>query len=279
MVISKCILPSDASAAVSSSRNAASPKRLAATSVIKKIVHSIFRTFGLDVIKFNGQVPMPADLGREEVAIIRAVQPFTMTSPERVFALIQAVRYIHKRGIPGSVVECGVWKGGSMAAVARVLLEEDDVSRDLYLFDTFQGMTDPTSNDVDYSGVSASQVLIGDPAFKCANAPLTDVKKLLYSTGYPSARIHFIPGRVEDTIPDSAPASIALLRLDTDWYESTKYELMHLFPRLATDGVIIIDDYGHWRGSRLACDEYFEQNRIPLLLNRIDYTGRIALKP
>lgn len=246
--------------------------------MIKKAVHALFRAFGLDVIKFD-KAPMPADFGREDVAIIRAVQPYTMTSPERIFALIQGIRYIQKRAIPGSIVECGVWKGGSMAATARALLEKSDVSRDLYLFDTFEGMTDPTSKDVDYSGVSASQVLIEDPGFKCADAPLEEVKKLLYATGYPSERIHFLPGRVEDTIPASAPESIALLRLDTDWYESTRHELIHLFPRLAIGGVMIIDDYGHWRGSRQACDEYFEQNRIPILLNRIDFTGRIALKP
>ena len=246
---------------------------------MKKALHSLFRTFGLDIIKFNKKASMQEDFGQEEVAIIRAVRPFTLTSPERIFALIQAVRYIQKRAIPGSIVECGVWKGGSMAATALVLLEKNDVSRDLYLFDTFQGMTEPTAKDVDYSGVSASKVLVGDPGFKCENAPLAEVKEYLYATGYPSERIHFIAGRVEDTIPASAPESIALLRLDTDWYESTRHELIHLFPRLASGGVIIIDDYGHWRGSALACDEYFEQNRISLLLNRIDFTGRIALKP
>jgi O-methyltransferase len=278
MVVPKCILPAGAEAVVARPRNAASAKRLAAASVIKKAVHSLFRAFGLDVIKFD-KAPMPADFGPEEIAIIRAIQPFTMTSPERIFALIQGIRYIQKRAIPGSIVECGVWKGGSMAVTARALLEKNDVSRDLYLFDTFEGMTDPSSKDVDYSGVSASQVMKRDPGFKCANAPLEEVKKLLYATGYPGERIHFVPGKVEDTIPACAPASIALLRLDTDWYESTRHELIHLFPRLATGGVIIIDDYGHWRGSRLACDEYFEQNRIPILLNRIDFTGRIALKP
>jgi O-methyltransferase len=143
--------------------------------VIKKAVHSLFRAFGLDVIKFD-KAPMPADFGPEEIAIIRAVQPFTMTSPERIFALIQGIRYIQKRAIPGSIVECGVWKGGSMAATARALLEKNDVSRDLYLFDTFEGMTDPSSKDVDYSGVSASQVMKRDPGFKCANAPLEEVK-------------------------------------------------------------------------------------------------------
>jgi len=105
------------------------------------------------------------------------------------------------------------------------------------------------------------------------------VKEVLCGTGYPSERIHFVRGRVEDTIPASAPELIALLRLDTDWYDSTKHELIHMFPRLSKAGVIIIDDYGHWRGAREACDEYFAQNRIPILLNRIDYTGRIALKP
>ncbi len=102
---------------------------------------------------------------------------------------------------------------------------------------------------------------------------------MLYATGYPREKIHFVRGRVEETIPASAPDSIALLRLDTDWYDSTRHELVHLFPRLLKAGVIIIDDYGHWQGCRQACDEYFAQNRIPILLNRIDSTGRIALKP
>src|SRR5450755_335685 len=175
MVVPKCILPAGAEAVAARPRNAASAKRLAAASVIKKAVHSLFRAFGLDVIKFD-KAPMPADFGPEEIAIIRAAQPFTMTSPERIFALIQGIRYIQKRAIPGSIVECGVWKGGSMAATARALLEKNDVSRDLYLFDTFEGMTDPSSKDVDYSGVSASQVLVRDPGFKCANAPLEEVK-------------------------------------------------------------------------------------------------------
>jgi hypothetical protein len=105
------------------------------------------------------------------------------------------------------------------------------------------------------------------------------VKNVLYGTGYPVHKIHFVQGRVEETIPACAPDPISLLRLDTDWYASTKHELVHLFPRLSHGGVIIIDDYGHWKGSREACDEYFRSNGIPILLNRIDYTGRIALKP
>ncbi len=221
----------------------------------------------------------PPDFHKEETDTIREVRPFTMTSAERIYALIQAVRYVSANDIEGAIVECGVWKGGSMAAIARTLIQLQHTKRDLYLFDTFEGMSEPTCSDSDYSGKQASKLLQENPSFKCADAPMDFVKSVLLNTGYPEKRIHFIKGKVEETIPASAPASISLLRLDTDWYESTKHELVHLFPRLSHNGVIIIDDYGHWRGSQRACDEYFAENRVPILLNRIDYTGRIALKP
>jgi hypothetical protein len=240
-------------------------------------VHEFLRSFGLDLIRFP-----PVDFRSDETEIFQAVRPLTMTSPERVYVLIQAVRYLTRAAIPGAIVECGVWKGGSMAAAARTLLQMKDVSRDLYLFDTFRGMTAPTNEDVDYSGKHASAVCAdwvgGNGNGAWCEAPLERVKDVLYATGYPREKIHFIEGRVEDTIPVSAPQSIALLRLDTDWYESTRHELVHLFPRLVRAGVLIVDDYGHWQGSRKACDEYFEQNGVPILLNRIDAGGRIAIR-
>jgi hypothetical protein len=248
--------------------------------MIKAAIHKTFRLFGLDIIQFPRQEQgYPPDFRNEETDIIREVRPWTMTSAERIYALIQAVRYVSASAIAGAIVECGVWKGGSMAAIARTLLQLQDVRRDLYLFDTFEGMPEPTTKDIDYSGKHAAEVLKEDSGSRCADAPLERVKEVLYGTGYPRERIHFVRGKVEETIPASAPDSISLLRLDTDWYTSTRHELVHLFPRLAQAGVIIIDDYGHWRGSREACDEYFAKNRIPILLNRIDYTGRIALKP
>jgi O-methyltransferase len=247
--------------------------------MIKAAIHKSFRLFGLDIIRFPPQEQaLPPDFRNDEAEIIHEVRPWTLTSAERIYALIQAVRYVSASSIAGAIVECGVWKGGSMAAVARTLLQLQDVKRDLYLFDTFEGMPEPTTKDVDYSGKQASKVLLEDPGFRCTGAPLELVKEVLYGTGYPRERIHFVRGRVEETIPSSAPAVISLLRLDTDWHSSTKHELVHLFPCLSSAGVIIIDDYGHWKGSRQACDEYFAQNRIPILLNRIDYTGRIGLK-
>jgi len=247
--------------------------------MIKGAIHKAFRLFGLDIIRFPPREQVcPPDFRKYEADIIREVRPWTMTSPERIYALIQAVRYVTDSAVAGAIVECGVWKGGSMAAVARTLLQMQEVRRELYLFDTFEGMMEPTAKDVDYSGKKASQALLDSPGDRCDDAPLQQVKEVLYGTGYPRERMHFVAGKVEYTIPASAPDSIALLRLDTDWYDSTRHELVHLFPRLSKAGVIIIDDYGHWKGSRQACDEYFTENRIPILLNRIDYTGRIALK-
>jgi O-methyltransferase len=247
--------------------------------MIKAAIHKSFRLFGLDIVRFPSQEPeYPPDFRNDETDIIREVRGWTMTSAERLYSLIQTVRYISANAITGAIVECGVWKGGSMAAVARTLLQMQDVNRDLYLFDTFQGMSAPTAQDIDYLGKPATEILRENSDYRCADAPLEGVTRVLYETGYPKERIHFVQGRVEETVPASAPDSISLLRLDTDWYESTKHELVHLFPRLCDGGVIIIDDYGHWKGSRQACDEYFTQNRIPILLNRIDYTGRIAVK-
>ena len=247
--------------------------------MIKTAIHKSLRLFGVDVVRYPPPEEVsPPDFRKAEVDIIRKVRPWTMTSIERIYALIQAVRYISANAIPGAIVECGVWKGGSIAAVARTLLQNQDQSRELYLFDTFTGMTRPTARDFDCWGKKASQDLVDCPGDRCDDAALEEVKEIIHKTGYPREKVHFIPGKVEDTIPSQAPESIALLRLDTDWYESTRHELVHLFPRLSRAGAIIIDDYGHWEGARQACDEYFNQNRIPILLNRIDSTGRIALK-
>lgn len=213
--------------------------------------------------------------------IIETVRPFTLTSPERISALCHSVRHVARHGIPGDIVECGVWKGGSMMAAAMTLLGEHDLSRTLHLFDTFEGMTPPTEVDRRaVEGIQASALL--EQADKSspiwAYASLEEVRANLASTGYPTDRLRFVKGKVEDTLPGEAPSSIAILRLDTDWYESTKHELIHLYPRLSVGGILIIDDYGDWEGARKAVDEYINDNRLPLLLQRIDQNGRSAVK-
>jgi O-methyltransferase len=213
-------------------------------------------------------------------ATITAVKPWTMTSYERLFGLIVAVRYLVGHAIPGDMVECGVWRGGSMQAVARTLLASDAADRDLHLFDTFAGMPPPAAIDRRLHGESAAELLDHGPRRKQvrAVADLADVRSGMDRTGYPPGRIHCHPGRVEDTIPAEAPERIALLRLDTDWYESTKHELEHLYGRVTPGGVVIIDDYDYWEGSRKAVDEFIAETSARLLLVPLD-TARIAVKP
>lgn len=218
----------------------------------------------------------------EDSETVQFVSPYTMTSPERIRALCSAVRYIEEAGIAGAVVECGVWRGGSMMAVARTLLNRSVANRELYLFDTFEGMTEPGPHDISLTGESAVSLLKGadrseEDRMWCY-APINRVAQALASTNYPHERIHLIPGRVEDTLTSAAPGQIALLRLDTDWYESTRHEMEILFPRLQQGGVLIIDDYGHWQGARKAVDEYVRTHGLKLFLHSIDYTGRIGVK-
>jgi predicted O-methyltransferase YrrM len=207
---------------------------------------------------------------------------YTMTSLERQLALIEAINYIVERNLEGSIVECGVWRGGSSMLIAIELSNKGSTNRDLYLCDTFQGMTEPTDKDQTQDGVYARQHLAEDPNKEGLNwcvASLGDVQNNMKSTGYPSERIHYIEGPVEETIPSQIPdGPIALLRLDTDWYESTKHELEQLFHRVVEGGIIIIDDYGHWRGAQQATDEFLSKQNKRYFLHRIDYTGRLIIK-
>jgi hypothetical protein len=221
------------------------------------------------------------DLELDAREIIESVRPYTMTSPERLYALIQAVKYLVAGRVEGDIVECGVWRGGSIMAAALTLLANHETHRRLYLFDTFEGMPQPTDKDVDVYGRRAAQDF-GPGRRGRQNSILAMTQDAVRSNvalvAYPPDRIHFVQGRVESTIPKGAPDQIALLRLDTDWYESTRHELAHLFPRLVKGGVLIIDDYGHWQGAKRAVDEYFTEEKVAILLNRIDYTGRIGIK-
>jgi O-methyltransferase len=216
-------------------------------------------------------------------ALCRRCGPFTMTSIERMYGLYQAVDHVHRRGLAGDIVECGVWRGGSSMLVALRLLQLGDTERALWLYDTFAGMPEPGEHDADASGASMASEWdrhrgrVDDPIF--AHASLEDVRANMSATSFPAERVHYVQGKVEDTIPATTPETIALLRLDTDWYESTRHELLHLYQRLVPGGVLIIDDYGHWQGARKAVDEWLAAVDAPPLLARLDDTGRMAVKP
>jgi O-methyltransferase len=224
------------------------------------------------------RIQLPFD--PETQALWDRVRSRTMTSIERVDALRASVEYIQANSIPGDIVECGVWRGGSMMAVALTLLRLGGKRR-LWLYDTFSGMTPPGSEDIDFHGRAANDLLMSEDqatGHTWGKSSLAEVQVALAETGYPADQIEFITGPVENTIPLRIPETIALLRLDTDWFQSTSHELVHLWPRIADGGILIIDDYGYWAGAKKAVDEYFSRVELRPLLHRIDGTGRLVIK-
>jgi O-methyltransferase len=201
-----------------------------------------------------------AVLSDDEKHVIAEVRMLTMVSTERLLANMDAVAYAVERGVPGAIVECGVWRGGSVLAMIRVLQRLGVTDRDVYLYDTFEGMTAPTAEDTSPFERPAEQTWAETP------------------DGTTAWGWAFVKGPVEETMPDTLPTGIAVLRLDTDWYESTLHELTHLYPLMPSGAVLIVDDFGHWEGARRAVEEYFSTAADPILLTRTDYSGRMGVK-
>jgi Macrocin-O-methyltransferase (TylF) len=222
-----------------------------------------------------------SNLEPEFLALYEQCREYTMTSWERLYALYKSVRYIVENSIAGDLVECGVWRGGSMKLVAHVLYSLGDTNRTLFLYDTFEGMTEPDpALDKDFSGNPATNDWneVQRRGVKWAYAPVQEVEEVLAKSGYPLEKIKFVKGPVEETIPATIPASIALLRLDTDWHSSTKHEMEHLYPRVSPQGIVVLDDYGHYQGARRAVDDYLSKLDKKPLLQRVDYSCFLLVK-
>lgn len=221
-------------------------------------------------------------LEREFIEFYRACQPATMVDWKRCYSLYQATNYVMQSNVPGALVECGVYRGGCCALMALTAIARGDQSRDLYLYDTFAGMAQPGERDVrckdSERALDTWRAKQTDERNDWCFASLKDVQAIVGATGYPAGRLHFIEGLVEQTIPEYAPDQIALLRLDTDWYDSTYHELTHLYPRLSVGGVIIFDDYNYWKGQREAVDQYFSEQGIEMPLSNVS-TSTMGMKP
>ena len=239
--------------------------------------------------KVENQIEIPVEQQFPDIVekdfweLYHLCKPYTMTSLERLYSLYKAVNYTIQNNIEGDFVECGVWKGGSALMIGKMLALKNIQNKKIFLYDTYEGMSEPTENDKDYAGKTATQ-LLDENSIEVQNSvwcysSFDEVKNTIALSGLSEENIVMIKGKVEDTITANLPMNkIALLRLDTDWYESTKHELNFLYPLLSKNGVLIIDDYGHWQGCRKAVDEYIEEHNLSILLNRIDNTGRLAIK-
>lgn len=230
----------------------------------------------------------PAEFTESDKAIVRFIvsEGWTMVGPERLYSVILSLRHVVQQAVPGDFVECGVWRGGVSIMIGLWLKENNVLDRKIYMYDTFDGMTEPTEVDVRTRDKKPFLEIARDHEAEgrgdsgiVARAGLDHVKQNFRKAGVGSAALHFIEGDVLASldVASNLPVEIALLRLDTDWYESTRKELEVLYPRLQRNGVLLLDDYGYYDGCRQAVDEYFEQVPRPLLHLDDEY-GRSGIK-
>ena len=255
-----------------------------------KIINQIINPFGIKIkrIKEQKKITFPVEASERDIEIMKAIlrlddpkNALSMVSMERLWAVIQATKYIIKNNIEGDLVECGVWRGGCSLAMAMTLSDFKS-NKKVHLFDTFAGMTKPTNFDVTRYGKYAFDkfnLMQKENHNEWCYASIEDVYAQFKKHSLEDYAF-FIKGDVLQTLQqkDNLPNQISLLRLDTDWYESTKIEMETLFPKLQENGILLIDDYGDWEGSRKAVDDYLRQNKHNSLLFMTDKSGRALIK-
>lgn len=241
-----------------------------------KIIQKIAHNFGYHISRIQNKA-----YSKQVREIFKIVSPYTLTKLDTIQSLIDSVKYIIKNNVEGDFIECGVWKGGSIMTMIKTLQELNVSDREIFLYDTFSGMSKPTSEDIASDGRIAPDLyagITGEMRRENDAVPLDKVQRNISSLNYDENKIHYVKGKVEDTLSNNNHKKIALLRLDTDWYESTKCELELLFPKLVKGGILIIDDYGDWNGSKKATKEYLKKNNIKMMLHRLPGNERIGIK-
>jgi O-methyltransferase len=254
---------------------------------IAKTINSISKKFGYRLIEIEKNHWSEGFVGitKTERAILNVCSKYSMTGFERMYFLIKAIEHIGNNKIKGDFVECGVWKGGNLILFEK-MMEKLKIKRKIYAYDTFEGMTVPGKFDYTFKKESAKKIIESlkerkvDPKknIVLAECSLDEVKQNYYKNTKFNKNLTCIKGQVEKTlkIKKNIPTRISILRLDTDWYESTKTELEILFPLLSKNGILIIDDYGYWSGAKKAVDSYFNKKKVSLF--KIDFTSRFIIK-
>ena len=248
----------------------------------KDIIKKTLSFYNLKLVSLSKKKysDLPVETNYNVKEFIKISKQFSMTGEKRMYLLSQAVLNIKNHKLEGDFVECGVWRGGNIL-LYKLLNDFYNLDKTIYAYDTFEGMTKPEEIDKDYRGKLADKKMQSQQKSEQiqnihAFAKIETVKKNV--SKYTNLnKIKFIKGPVEETlsIEENLPSKISVLRLDTDWYKSTKIELNSLYPRLVKGGVLIIDDYGHFEGARKAVDEYFNGKKW---LHVVDYTCRYIIK-
>lgn len=247
-------------------------------SLLKKINYDLNK---IETYNFEKEFP---EANNFEKNLFKITSEYTMTSYERIFSLMKSIDFIRHNNVQGDFVECGVWRGGNLI-IFQKFIEKYNLQKKIYAYDTFEGMSNPEEIDRTFDGKSSIEALnkIRERKIKRDENILVaecSIEKVLENFKKFSQKENLIciKGKVEETLKlkDNLPNKISILRLDTDWYSSTKIELEILFPLLEKNGILIIDDYGYWQGAKKAVDEYFKDKQFTMF--KIDFTGRLIIK-
>ena len=260
----------------------------------KRLVKQILARAGYEVRK-----RAEGELWRHDSAEAREcmeqISGYTMVAGAGLLSLFQQALFCEKHGIQGSFVECGVWKGGSCGLMALANLRFGSSRRNIHLFDSFQDICEPDATIDGERAIKEAKEWSREPGSSGKLRPLTgfydrsggpgtllENKNLLeLNIGYPAEFLHYHVGWFQDTLPRDAATvgPIAILRLDADWYASTKVCLSHLYENVVKGGFVVIDDYGAYEGCRKAVDEFVDKLARPVFLNYVNQDIRYWIKP
>jgi O-methyltransferase len=226
---------------------------------------------------------------------IKIIRKNTMLPYVNLVTLYEQVLFCEKNFLEGDYVECGVWKGGAVGLMALANMQQSKTRKNLHLFDAFDDICAPDEQiDGDIAIKEIKELLGKDANVKGELLPqkgiyaqfgghgtIEECQLLIEKTiGYPADKVHYHKGWFQDTIPEKAKLidKIAILRLDGDWYASTKICLEHLFDKVVPGGFIIVDDYGMYSGCKKAVDEYLKKFNIKYYLNYSTWSCRYFIK-
>ena len=255
--------------------------------MIKKLVKFALDRTGYEISRKPPPHPAaPRDPAEECARMIRRVRNNTMVAHEGLVSLYDQALFCEAHPIAGDFVECGVWKGGAVGLMALVNLQHGAARRHIHLFDAFQEICEPDESVDGERAIREARRGSENGATSGKLVPLKGIydhrggpgtvqqnQTLLEGTiGYDPAYLHYHQGWFQDVLPTAHQEieRVAILRIDADWYASTKICLQYLFEKVVSGGFVIIDDYGAYDGCRKAVDEFVRAYPRPLYLNSVN---------
>ena len=252
--------------------------------MIKKYIQFLLGSFGLRITKLENELfnKTPVEASDEEKELIQLIKKYSMNSSLRSWILIIALKEIFEKNIEGDFVETGVWRGGNLILFKKYIQKYHLKDKKIFGYDTFEGFPEPTINDKDFKNISAFEYIknkkVENFSSYHSKISLDQVKENFIKQTGDSDNLFLFKGATNDTLQKNSnlPDKIAILKLSTCFYESTKFELEIMYEKLQKGGYLIIDDYGWWKGAKLAFDEFFKNNKKNL--HFVDHTCRFLIK-